>query len=166
MCKYILTGLCLLVSLGCATYHDDLVRGQGYYDQNNLQGALALWRALEIDWDSLSYPEQSKYAYLRGMTDYRLGLRADARHWLAVSKALAQRHPGGLDPQALAQMDRVLTELNNAVYSSGPPPNAEVSGTELTPVAVVEVAASASAQPNLLPAGAPSQTSGGDIGPH
>ena len=43
--------------------------------------ALALWRALEADSDSLRPDDQARYAYLRGMTDYRLGFRADSRHW-------------------------------------------------------------------------------------
>lgn len=88
------------------------------YDQ-----ALALWRVLESDLDSLSPAEQSRYEYLRGMTDYRLGLRADARHWLAVARANNESHPGGLDPEALAQAERVLAELNQEAYSSLPGPD-------------------------------------------
>lgn len=88
------------------------------YDQ-----ALAVWRVLESDLDSLSPAEQSQYEYLRGMTDYRLGLRTDARHWLAVARANNESHPGGLDPETLAQAERVLAELNQEAYSSLPGPD-------------------------------------------
>ena len=130
----VLLGLCLTAAVGCATYHDDLERGQHYYDLNQYNDALAVWRILEIDWDSLTYAEQSRYAYFRGMTDYRIGYRADARHWLATSKAVEQRHPGGLDAQSSAQLEQVLTELNSAVYAMGPPPSAAATGVELTNV--------------------------------
>ena len=130
----VLLGLCLTLLVGCATYHDDLERGQHYYDLNQYNNALSVWRMLEIDWDSLTYPEQARYAYLRGMTDYRMGFRADARHWLATSKAVEQKHPGGLDAQTSAQLEQVLTELNAAVYAMGPPPSAAATGVELTNV--------------------------------
>jgi len=139
-----LISCCVATLVGCATYHDDLVRGQHYYDLNQYNDALAIWRILEIDWDSLTYAEQSRYAYLRGMTDYRMGFRADARHWLSISKAVEQRHPGGLDAQATAQLSQILTELNTAVYAMGPPPSAVATGVELPNV---------TANPELPPSG-------------
>ncbi len=126
-----LCGCCIAPLAGCATYHDDLVRGQHYYDVNQYTDALAVWRILEIDWDSLTYAEQSRYSYLRGMTDYKMGFRADARHWLSIAKAVEQRHPGGLDAQANTQLNQILTELNTAVYAMGPPPSALATGVEL-----------------------------------
>lgn len=129
-----LLGLCLGCLVGCATYHDDLERGQHYYDVSQYPNALAIWRTLELDLDSLSYAEQARYAYLRGMTDYRMGFRADARHWLAVSRAIEQKHPGGLDAKSTTEMERALAELNAAVYAMGPPPSAAATGVELTNV--------------------------------
>lgn len=89
-----------------------------HYDQ-----ALAIWRVLEIDLDSLSPTQRTEYEFLRGMTDYRLGMRADARHWLAVAKANDEAHPGGLDQAAAAQLDLVLADLNKEVYASLPGPD-------------------------------------------
>ncbi len=126
-----LLGLCLGCFVGCATYHDDLERGQHYYEVSQYPNALAIWRSLELDLDSLSYAEQARYSYLRGMTDYRMGFRADARHWLAVSRAIEQKHPGGLDANSSAEMEKVLAELNAAVYAMGPPPSAAATGIEL-----------------------------------
>ena len=74
-----------LALAGCATYREDLYRGQRLYEDNQYERALALWRVLESDTDSLSFNEQARYAYLRGMTDYRLGFRPDSRHWLAIA---------------------------------------------------------------------------------
>ncbi|HEY3664868.1 MAG TPA: hypothetical protein VGL19_02665, partial [Polyangiaceae bacterium] len=71
---------------GCATYREDLNRGQRMYEENQYENALAIWRGLEDDSDSLTFNDQARYAYLRGMTDYRLSFRADSRHWLAIAK--------------------------------------------------------------------------------
>ncbi|HET7539498.1 MAG TPA: hypothetical protein VFK05_06490, partial [Polyangiaceae bacterium] len=72
-------GLC---PTGCATYREELNRGQRMYEENQYEQALALFRVLEEDTDSLRPSDRARYAYLRGMTDYRLGFRADSRHWL------------------------------------------------------------------------------------
>jgi hypothetical protein len=105
-----------MASGGCATYREHLNRGQRLYDENEFERALALWRDLERDMDSLSLDDQARYAYLRGMTDYRLGFRPDARHWLAVAKAIDQEHPGGLQPEWKGRIDESLTDLNRDVY--------------------------------------------------
>ncbi len=115
----------LLMATGCATYRDDLNRGQRMYLDTHYDQALAMWRVLEPDLDSLSPAEQSRYEYLRGMTDYRLGFRADARHWLAIAKANNETHPGGLDADAASQLDHILEELNKETYAALPGPDPE-----------------------------------------
>jgi hypothetical protein len=116
----------LLLAAGCATYRDDLARGQTLYVEAHYDQALAIWRVLEADQDSLDAAERSKYAYLRGMTDYRLGMRADARHWLALAKVSNEKHPGGLDADAAKQLELVLSELNEETYRSLPGSSAPV----------------------------------------
>jgi hypothetical protein len=106
----------LLASAGCATYREDLYRGQRLYEENQYERALAIWRVLEDDTDSLSFNEQARYAYMRGMTDYRLGFRADSRHWLAIAKAIDQEHSGGLSPEWKQRLDESLEDLNRDVY--------------------------------------------------
>lgn len=114
------TGLLLAVLLGaCATYREDLNRGQRLYDENQYERALALFRNLERDTDSLSVNDRARYAYLRGMTDYRLGFRSDARHWLAIARATEQQHPGGLSPEWNERLSQSLDELNQEVYGTG-----------------------------------------------
>jgi len=115
------TALVLLLAvalspLACATYREDLNRGQRMYEENQYEHALALWRILEDDSDSLSVNDQARYAYLRGMTDYRLGFRADSRHWLAIAKATEQAHAGGLSVEWKERMETSLTDLNQDVY--------------------------------------------------
>ena len=104
---------------GCATYREDLNRGQRLYEENEYEHALAIFRVLEHDTDSLELSDQGRYAYLRGMTDYRLGFRADARHWLAVAKATEQEHSGGLSPQWKQRLEEALNDLNQEVYGGG-----------------------------------------------
>jgi hypothetical protein len=173
----VLLGLSLVGLVGCATYRDDLARGQHYYDLNQYDNALSIWRLLERDWDSLDPAEQSRYAYLRGMTDYRMGYRADSRHWLANAKAISDKHPGGLDASALAQTEKILTELNNAQYQMGMPTSPIAAGMELTNVAPTPApppeasalavapteaappAAAASAEKSALPSDKPTEKS-------
>lgn len=100
----------------CATYSEHLNRGQRLYDENEFERSLAIWRDLERDIDSLSLNDQARYAYLRGMTDYRLGFRADARHWLAVARAIDEEHPGGLQSDWKTRLGEALTDLNKDVY--------------------------------------------------
>ncbi len=100
----------------CATYREDLNRGQRLYEENQYEQALAIWRSLEPDTDSLNYNDQARYAYLRGMTDFRLGFRPDARHWLALAQATEQEHPGGLGPEWKERLTTSLQDLNREVY--------------------------------------------------
>lgn len=124
------TSLALALALSaCSTYRDHLNRGQRLYDENEYEHALALWRSLEPDMDSLSFNDQGRYAYLRGMTDYRLGFRPDARHWLAVAKAIEQDHPGGLSAEWKSRTEEALNDLNKEIYGG-----AENLGSESTAV--------------------------------
>lgn len=112
----LLPPLLAVLLLGCSTYQNHLARGQRAYQQNEYEQALAIWRVLELDMDSLSAGDQARYAYLRGMTDYRLGFRADARHWLAIAKAINAVHPGGLSSDWVQRADAALADLNNDVF--------------------------------------------------
>ncbi len=115
------TVLCLTTLFaGCATYEDALSRGQHAYGANDYELALAIFRNLEPDTDSLEPKERSGYAYFRGMTDFRLNYRSDARHWLAVAQVLDKANPGGLDADQLRRLDETLAVLNAEVYRTRP----------------------------------------------
>ena len=103
----------------CATYQEDLSRSQRAFDASEHERALAILRALEPDTGRLSTSDQAHYAYLRGMTDYRIGYRVDARHWLGVAAAIEQQTPGSIPPESVTRLNEALKEMNEAVYTSG-----------------------------------------------
>jgi hypothetical protein len=123
-----------LAAAGCATYRQDLDRARGHFDHNEYEAALALFRVLEPDVDSFSTSEHAQYAYSRGMTDYRLAaatsggqsvadpkgsFRSNARHWLAVARAIEKETPGGLTPDEQKGLEEALVDLNKDVYGGG-----------------------------------------------
>ena len=114
-----LASLVTLASTGCATYHDDLVRGERAYEASEDERALAIFRSLEIDTNRLSDIERAHYAYLRGMTDYRIGYKAEARHWLSIAAALEQQTPGSLPAEWGKRMTESLKEMNEEIYTAG-----------------------------------------------
>lgn len=154
-----------LLLTGCQTYRNDLNRGQRYYEENQYAQALAVWRALEFDVDSLSEAEQARYAYFRGMTDYRLArvegandARFDqhARYWLGIATSIEKEHPGGLQEHEKQRLQETLTELNNKVYGldSKFVPGGEAGADEAAPAA-----APAASEAPAAPAG-PAQSGG------
>lgn len=170
--------LCVFGAVTCATYKSDLERARGHYqdnqvdqarknyEENQYEKALALLRVLEYDIDSFTPGEQAQYAYLRGMTDYRLSqsprlsqqssgggivdprkdYRANARHWLGVAAATEKVTPGGLTPDEKQRMGDVLTDLNKDVYGGAEslPADADPdAGADASPAATPEAAPSA-----------------------
>ncbi len=72
--------------------------------------------------------------YLRGMTEYRLGHRADALHYLAVAREVAGERGSGLRPEWRQIMDRTLTELTPRGMDYHPADaSAQPGATEGTP---------------------------------
>jgi hypothetical protein len=103
----------------CTTYEEDLNRSQRAFDQNEHERALAILRQLESDQGRLSVSDRAHYCYLRGMTDYRIGYRIEARHWLALASAIEGATPGSLSPDYVKRMNESLKEMNESVYSGG-----------------------------------------------
>jgi len=110
---------CTLSMASCVTYAEELNRGQRYFQGNEYERALAVWRVLEADVDSLSPTDRTRYAYLRGMTDYRMSLRDDARHWLALARSYEQATPGGIEEGWRDRMNEALKDLGNDVHGGG-----------------------------------------------
>jgi hypothetical protein len=104
---------------GCATYQDELSTGQSAFEASEHERALAIFRALEPDTSHLSSPERAHYAYLRGMTDFRIGYKAEARHWLSIAAAINQAQPGSLPEDWAKRLADSLKELNEEVYTAG-----------------------------------------------
>jgi hypothetical protein len=116
----------------CATYSQDLNRGHRHFAANEYEHALAIWRVLEPDINSLSAQDRARYAYLRGMTDYRLSFRSDARHWLALARAYDQATPGGLEDPWKERMKEALKDLENDLLGTGEPSPAGDAPTATT----------------------------------
>ena len=108
-----------LAVAACSTYRDDLARSQHAFEENQHERALAILRMLEPDTSHLDTTEQAHYAYLRGMTDFRIGYKADARHWLAVAKAMDEKTPGIIPADWRTRLDQSLTELDSQVWTAG-----------------------------------------------
>ncbi len=117
--RFVLAVVTLSLAAGCATYHDELMRGEQAYEKNDHERALAVLRALEPDQSHFDQTEEARYAYLRGMTDYRIGYRADARHWLAIAKAIEEKTPDSIPADWRNRLTSTLKELNDEVYGGG-----------------------------------------------
>lgn len=154
---------------GCNTYQQDLKRAEAHYTENRYENALALFRVLEPDIDSLTPGDQARYAYLRGMTDFRLAalaspgggasdprkmFRINARHWLAVAAATEKATPGGLTADERTRMDEALNELNREVYGGAEalgdaPAGSSTPATTAAPSAAPAAGPSPSGQPSM-----------------
>jgi hypothetical protein len=115
---WVLGAVMAVSTVGCQNYSQALQRGQGYYERNQYEIALAVFRHLEPDQNSLTADEVVRYCYLRGMTDFRLGYREDARYWLGLSKASQSRTPSALQDDEKARLDASLAELNIDVFGA------------------------------------------------
>lgn len=127
------------ITLGsaCTTYAEDLNRGERHFQANEYERALALFRVIEPDMDSLSPVDRTRYAYLRGMTDYRMSYRADARHWLGLARAMEHESPGGIEESWKDRLNQALTDLDGDVFggAEGSSAPAADGGAAATPPA-------------------------------
>lgn len=106
---------------GCATPRGELGRAQRAYEQNAHEHALAVLRVLESDLPRLGAEERARYAYLRGMSDYRIGYKTDARHWLGMAKAFDEMSQGALPEDWRARTNQTLVELTDLTLSEAAP---------------------------------------------
>jgi hypothetical protein len=121
---------CAPMLAGCTTYQDDLARGQRAFEGSEDERALAIFRILEPDMSHLSDTDRAHYAYLRGMTDYRIGYKSEARHWLSMASAMVKETPDVLPEDWAKRMNDALKELNEAVYASGTEALTNTPGTK------------------------------------
>jgi hypothetical protein len=153
-----LSSFALVGLVGCATHATELTRGQRAYEQGEDDRALAVLRALEPDVERLRGTERARYWYLRGMTDYRLGYKADARHWLALALAAERTTPGSLSADWVATLTDSLNDLDAAVYQGGIASLFDGGPPSRPAKSVIEAADESS---GLLGPGIPSTSDGG-----
>lgn len=118
MSRLAVLGLVIALA-GCNTYRDQLARSQKHFEQSNYEPALGLLRDMENDLDRLTPAERAHYAYLRGMSDYRIGYRQDARHWLALARNYDEATPGVLPADWKVRLKEAIDEMNSVVYTEG-----------------------------------------------
>ncbi|MBX3229127.1 MAG: hypothetical protein KIT84_02240 [Labilithrix sp.] len=116
--------------VACTTYRDQLARGERAFEQKDHDRSIAILRDIEPDFQRLSATEQATYAFVRGMADYSVGYKADARHWLAVARGVEEATPGALGPERKAKVAATLDELNKIVFDEASTANLVNERTE------------------------------------
>lgn len=96
-------------------------RAEVSYEAARYEDTLVWLRDLEDDAPSMDVEMRARYFYLRGMTEYRLGHRSDALHYLAVAREVAGDQGSGLRPEWRQIMDTTLAELTPRGMSHHPP---------------------------------------------
>lgn len=131
---------CLVLMVGCAALSDDMRRAETSYETARYEDALVWLEDLEDDAPSMDEQMRARYFYLRGMTEYRLGHRLNALHYLAVTRELTGDDGAGLRPEWRQIMDRTLEELTPRGMSYRPP-EASSSEAEAAPEATPDAPA-------------------------
>ncbi len=111
----------LLYLGGCAAVHDDMQRAETAYEAARYEDTLVWLVDLEDDAPAMHVETRARYYYLRGMTEYRLGHRANALHYLAVGREIVGDDGAGLRPEWRQIMDRTLAELTPRGMNWRPP---------------------------------------------
>lgn len=104
----------LVLTLGaCGAAAAELRRAEQSYEQARYENALSWLTDLEPNAPTLGHDERARYFYVRGMTEYRLGHRPEALHYLAVAREVVgdDSTGGGLREEQRELMTRTLAEL-------------------------------------------------------
>jgi hypothetical protein len=107
-----LLGVGLVLSLAaCGAAAAELRRAEQSYEQARYENALSWLADLEPNAPTLNHEERARYFYVRGMTEYRLGHRPEALHYLAVAREVSGEDGDGLREEQRDLMTRTLSEL-------------------------------------------------------
>ena len=113
--------LALATTLGCAGLSDDLRHARRSYAAAAYEDALTWLVAVEADIPAATRAHQATWHYLRGMTEYRLGHRREARHYLALAHVIVGDRGVGLQPQWRRTLALTLAELSSELPGSNEP---------------------------------------------
>lgn len=103
--------LLLAASLGCWNHRSQLDRAEEHYRAGRFSAAAVNLTDLENSLGELSREDRARYGYVRGLTHAQLGQRADARHWLAVTREMIEA--GAPLPETdRADLERALAEAD------------------------------------------------------
>ncbi len=96
---------------GCASLRDDLGHAETAFDAARYDESDVWLRDLEAHATDMDVEQRGRFFYLRGMTAYRLGHRADALHYLALAREVSGPRNMGLRPEWAIAMTRALADL-------------------------------------------------------
>lgn len=114
-------GCAVALALGCAGLSDDLRRARRSYAAAAYEDANTWLVAIEEDIPSATTAQRATWHYLRGMTEYRLGHRREARHYLALAHVIAGERGVGLQPQWQRTLAITLDELGEEIPGADAP---------------------------------------------
>jgi hypothetical protein len=114
-----------LLLVGCAAFHDDFGRARGAYDDARFEDARTWLVDLEPRVAAEDTATRATFFYYRGMTEYRLGARSDALHYLALAREVAAADDADLAPERRRLLERTLEELTPSERTHRPPPPAQ-----------------------------------------
>ncbi len=107
--------LCFTIA-GCAALADDLRRAEAAYTAARYEDTQAWLVNLERSTPQMDSDQRARFFFMRGMTAYRLGDQAVARHYLALAQETA-----GEDSAALrSDWRQVLTRTMGELETQGP----------------------------------------------
>lgn len=111
MTRLALAVLLLAAPLGCWNYRSQLDRAEEHYRAGRYGEAVTNLDDLEASLGSLDRADRARYGYVRGLSHAHLGQRADARHWLAVTREMVEA--GAPLPETdRADLQRALAEAD------------------------------------------------------
>ncbi|MET0283673.1 MAG: hypothetical protein ABW352_04365 [Polyangiales bacterium] len=88
------TSILVLLLAGCTTLQDDLRRAQHAFSSARYEEVEVWLYDLEPELGRMTVEDRATYYYLAGMSAYRIGYRARARHALALCREESLRVPG------------------------------------------------------------------------
>lgn len=114
-------GLVCVLFFGCAALRDDLRHAEQAFSEARYENAQTWLSDLEPSVPEMDRELRSRFYYLSGMTAFRTGERARARHYLALCREEAGESGVGLTPDWRTNLSATLLELGDQqpVVSSG-----------------------------------------------
>ncbi len=104
-------GLVCFLFLGCAALRDDLRHAERAFSEARYENAQVWLSDLEPSVPEMDRELRSRFYYLAGMTAFRTGERARARHYLALCREEAGEAGVGLTPDWRTNLAVTLLEL-------------------------------------------------------
>jgi hypothetical protein len=108
--------LCVLVGLACActSLGDEVRRAEQAFSEARYEDVEAWLSDLEPSLGKMSTPLRARYYYLAGMSAYRIGQRAEARHALALCREEVDTLAEKLPPAWMHNLEKALEELSSS----------------------------------------------------